>query len=79
MTRSKGSKNTVQLPTSYEMGCPVVNLVMAVVARAKADEGTEYTNGFWSEFIETETYKKGLKGSINALTMACGLGSYWWG
>ncbi len=76
--RTKGSTNTVKLPTSYEMGDGDVNLVMAVVARAKADEGTEYANGFWSEFLETETYKKGLRGSLNVLSMACGLGSYWW-
>jgi len=79
MSRTPGSKNIVQLPTSYDMGCPAVNLVMAVVARAKADEGTEYANGFWSEFKKTNTYKKGLRGSLNVLSMACGLGSYWWG
>lgn len=79
MSRPIGSKNKVSLPTRYEAGCPAINLVMAVVARAKADEGTEYKNGFWAEFKETATYKKGLKGSISVLSMACSLGSYWWG
>lgn len=79
MSRTTGSKNTVSLPTSYEAGCPAVNLVMAVVARAKADEGTEYANGLWLEFIETETYKRGLRGSLNIFATACGLGSFWWG
>ncbi len=69
----------MSLPSSYETGNPYVNLVIALIRQAMADEGTEYDNGFWSEFKETEVYKSGQRGNIDVLYLAVMIADYFWG
>lgn len=64
--------NKVYSPSSYEIGNPAVNLMLAVLRQARADEGTEYENEMWVEFKGTELYRDGLKGIPDALEVA------WW-
>ena len=56
-----------------------MNLVIALIRQAMADEGTEYDNGFWSEFKETEVYKSGQRGNIDVLYLAVMIADYFWG
>ena len=65
--RTKGSKNKVKLPTSYEMGCPAINFYLGILRQAKADNAQ-----MWVDFQKTELYTAGIKGKIDALETA------WW-
>ena len=65
MTRSKGSKNTVSLPTSYDIGDGAVNLMLAVLRQAKADDSP-----MWRDFQGTELYRKGLEGVSDGIETA---------
>jgi len=66
----------MSLPSSYEMGNPYVNLVMALIRQAMVDEGTEYEDEFWSEFKETKSYKSGQRGNIDVFPLAVMIADY---
>ena len=57
----RGFKTGKQLPSSYDMGNPYVNLCLAVLSRAKADYDNFIfrKNEMWHNFQKTELYKRG--------------------
>lgn len=70
--RTKGSKNTVKLPSNYDTGCPEINFWKAILARACKDVGWHYARIMVEDFEKTEIGKaakhrreKGLSINVN--------------
>ncbi len=64
--RAKGSKNQMQLPSSYAVGEGAVNFYLAILARARADNAD-----MWVDFKKSEFYEGQNKDALQIAWWVC--------
>ena len=69
--RTPGTKNSVKLPSRYEIGNGAVNFWLAILGQAYKDKGWHYAKIMRADFQRTELYRMGKRSPDI-------LGTVWW-